>query len=401
MNIRKMLAVFFFLNICISGCSPARKPDISLSTVKFQDDGIAVGAPNSTQLNVERINQALGDIAAGEFGEIHAMLIYTEDLLVVEEYFSGHDYQWDEENFQGALVNWDANKRHNIHSVGKSITSACVGIAVKKGFINSVHEPIPMYLPSHQAFFINGKEKITIEHLLTMTSGLAWDEWGSSYASRENDVIRLWLECEEPVSCILEKPLVNTPGSTFNYSGGDMVLLGEILKQASGMDLETFSWKYLFEPLGIHNPPWSWIDSDVVYAGGDQLLTPREMLKFGVLYLNGGKWENAQILPDRWVENSAKSYRGMTWRNSILKNIPPGDSTGGKRGYGYTWWTHEFRLEGNSVPAFFALGFGGQKIFVLPQQDTVVVITAGNYTTKNYSMELFREQILPALLYLD
>ncbi len=124
-------------------------------------------------------------------------------------------------------------------------------------------------------------------------------KWSTSYASEENDVIKLWTSCNDPIACILEKPLVNKPGKEFNYSGGDIILLGEIVRNATGMNIESFSWAYLFLPMGIEDPQWSWINHNVVYAGGDQMLTSRDMLKLGVTYLNNGVWEGQRILANR------------------------------------------------------------------------------------------------------
>jgi len=383
----------------LTACSAGGQIVPALGEPPDLGDGLQVGLPGDVGIAPDPLTKFVQDIRDGNYGEIHSLLVYKDGILVVEEYFPGHDYDWDGPNFHGPWVEWDETRRHNIHSVGKSITSACVGIAVEQGLIGSVQDPILKYLPDYQGLLKGGKERITIEHLLTMTSGLAWDEWGASFASADNDVIRLWLECQDPIACILEKPLLHEPGSTFTYSGGNMVLLGEILHNASGMDIEAYSWKVLFEPLGITEPPWRWINEDVVYAGGDQLLTPREMLEFGVLYLDGGVWEGQRILPADWVERSSYPYPGPDnqWWSSFLKPIPPGDSTWGRRGYGYTWWTRDLRTLREIVPTYFALGFGGQKIYILPDQETVVVFTAGNYTSGDPSLAILRDVLIPSM----
>lgn len=365
------------------------------------DDGIEVGSLAEVSLDEQLLGSMVEDIENGEFGEIHSILIYMDEKLVFEEYFPGHDYQWDGPDFHGAWVNWDAGRRHNVHSVGKSITSACVGIAIEQGFIESVDQSIFDYLPDHQYLNTNGKDKITIEHLLTMTSGLEWDEWGSSYSSADNDVIGLWFDCTDPIACILEKPLVSEPGKRLNYSGGNVIILGEIIKNATGLDIEAFSWQFLFEPLGIETPPWRWIgDTGVVYAGGDQQLTPREMMKFGVTYLNDGAWDGHQVIPAGWVENSAAPYSGPenTWLNHPLNPIPPGDNAWGKRGYAYSWWTHEFSHAGRKIPAYWAFGWGGQKIAVLPDQNAVVVFTGESYVSADATTQVLINNIIPAMM---
>jgi CubicO group peptidase (beta-lactamase class C family) len=292
------------------------------------------------------------------------------------------------------------NTPHNVHSVGKSITSACVGITIDEGFIAGVDEPIVTYLPDHDRLLTGGKEEITIEHLLTMTSGLAWDEWGSSYDSGENDAIALWLDCADPVTCILDKPLEHEPGSIFTYSGGNMVLLGEIIKNATGLDIEDFATRYLFEPLDIDPPAWSRYDNGVADTN-DQRLTPRAMVTIGATYLNDGVWDGQQVIPPDWVTASATPYAGNTWTNHVLRPIPPDDNTWGRRGYAYAWWTHEFRKSGHTVPAFYAWGWGGQVIAVFPEHDAVAVFTGAHYNAASSPAKILGAHVIPALLNAD
>jgi CubicO group peptidase (beta-lactamase class C family) len=164
------------------------------------------------------------------------------------------------------------------------------------------------------------------------------------------------------------------------------------------MDIEEFSGKYLFEPLDIDPPEWVRFDSGVIYAGGDQNLAPRDMVKFGVTYLDQGVWNGQQIITQDWVEKSATPYPGPenSWLNHSLCSIPPGDSTWGQRGYSYTWWTHEYSHSGKEISAFFALGFGGQKIIVFPDQNAVVVFTAGNYASADTTAKILTKYVIPA-----
>ena len=396
------IILFFSLILVIqTGCGFVPEHSYSYRQPESVDDGFRVGSLAKANMKTNLLVSAVDDIKNGNYGEIHSMLIYKDGKLIFEEYFPGHDYKWDGQNFHGEWVNWDINRRHNIHSAGKSITSACIGIAIDQGFIESMEQSIFDYLPEHQHLKTAGKDQITIEHLLTMTSGLEWDEWGTSYSEETNDVIALWTNCEDPITCILEKPLVSRPETKFTYSGGNIIVLGEILKNATGVDIESFSWQYLFGPLGIESPHWRWIgDSGVIYAGGDQQLTSREMLKFGVTYLDGGSWKGHQIIPQSWVQKSATHYSGPEnhWFNHPLKPIPPGDNAWGKRGYSYAWWTHEFSHAGEKVPAYWAFGWGGQKIAIFPFQNAVVVFTGGNYITADATSKILTRYIIPAML---
>jgi CubicO group peptidase (beta-lactamase class C family) len=397
-----MRATILIVAICLilmASCGSDPSSQYTYSQPEEVDDGLDVGTLDEVNMDSRSIRAAVDGIDSGKYGEIHSLLIYKDGKLVFEEYFPGHDYKWDGPNFHGAWVNWDWDTEHNIHSAGKSITSACIGIAIDQGFIDSVDQSIFDYLPEYQYLKTDGKDQITVENLLTMTSGLEWDEWSTSYSNEENDVIALWFDCDDPVACILEKPLVSEPGTDFTYSGGNMIVLGAIIKNATDMDVEAFAGKYLFAPMGIEPPEWRWIeDSGVVYAGGDQKLTPREMLKFGVTYLNAGVWNGQQIVSEQWVEHSANPYPGPdnSWLNHFLRPIPPGDNTWGPRGYSYTWWTHEFSHSGKEFPAFWAFGWGGQKIVVFPDQNAVVVFTGGNYTSADNTAKILTEYVLPA-----
>ena len=396
MMMRRQILAIAITSLLIASCGSDSYGPYTLQIPVSIDDGLDVGTLDEVQMDSARLSEAAARIAGSAYGEVHSLLILKDGKLVFEEYFPGHTYKWDGPDFHGAWVDWDESRVHNIHSVGKSITSASIGIAIDQGFIASVDQSIFEFLPDHQHLNSDGKDSITIEHLVTMTSGLAWDEWGTTYSDPENDVIRLWFSCEDQIACILEASLVDEPGTNFTYSGGNMILLGEIIKNATQMDVEEFSARYLFEPLGIDPPEWVRFDSGIIYAGGDQNLTPRDMTKFGATFLNQGVWGGQQVIAESWVEKSATPYPGNSWHNNFLRSVPPGDDTRGRRGYSYTWWTHEFNHSGEEYPAYFALGFGGQKIYIYPNQNAVVVFTAGNYVSADTTTEILTEYVIPA-----
>lgn len=395
MNTKKNFRIKFFilftvlLTLCLTACSsePMRyqygQPDEI-------DDGLAVGTLEDAGIDVEVLGRGIDRIRDGKYGEIHSLLVYKEGKLVVEEYFPGHKYKYDGPNHHGAWVNWNQDMEHKVFSAGKSITSSCVAIAIDQGFIESVDQSIFDYLPEYQHLNTGGKEDITIEHLLTMTSGLKWNEWGTSYADKNNDLVAIW-DCDDPVECILDRPLASKPGTEFKYSGGDMTVLGKIIQNATGLDIEAFAGEYLFAPMGIETPPWLWMDdTGVIYAGGEQKMTPREMLKFGVTYLNNGVWDNQQIIPEEWVYLSSVPYG-----NNTSIRVPGSD--GGRRGYGYTWWLWDTKLNGEKLHTFTASGWGGQKIIIIPDLDIVIVFTGGNFTSKTYNFSIMEKYILDSI----
>ena len=316
------------------------------------------------------------------------MLIFKDNKLVFEEYFKGHKYKWDAPNHHGELVNWTRSMPHCIHSVTKSITSTCIGIAIDLRFIESVHQSIFEYLPEHQHLNTDGKDKITIEHLLTMTSGLEGNEWNMPYSNTDNPIINLWF-CEDPITWVLKKPLINEPGTSFSYFGDGMIVLGEIIKNATKMTIDEFSGKYLFEPLEIDSYNWLLqFRNGVFEAAGGLEITPRDMAKIGVTFLKKGVWNGKQIIPGQWVEKSATLYPG----NNRIK-VPGEDSE--RNGYSYSWWIKQFSSSGKRIQMFYALGYGGQYIMVFPELNTVVVFTGGNYLRKPTPFKILRKYIIP------
>ena len=144
-----------------NGCDPDPATDYTYEPPQQTDDGFDVGTLDEVGMNPALIAKAVGRIKDGRFGEIHSMLIFKDNRLVFEEYFPGHEFQWDGPNFHGAWVTWDRDTEHDIASVGKSITSACVGIAIAEGFIESVEQSMFAYLPEHQHLRTAGKDQIT------------------------------------------------------------------------------------------------------------------------------------------------------------------------------------------------------------------------------------------------
>jgi len=354
-------------------------------------DGLSVGTLEQVKMDTELMAECLAEISSNKFGEIHSMLVYKDSLLVYEEYFSGHRYQWDAPGHIGEYVAWGREMQHCIHSDTKSITSLCIGIAVDEGFIESVDQSIFDYLPEYRHLNKNNKQCITIEHILTMNSGLKWDEWGVSLASVENDQIGIWFWEDGPMEYVLSRDFIAEPGTRFNYSGGDIQILAEILENATGMPLDKFSEKYLFEPMGITSFDW-WLvfESGEIQAAGGLKLTPRDMIKIGAMMLNHGKWNGKQIITEAWISSCSVPFHG----NSGIK-IPGEDL--GRVGYAYTWWTKEFHYQNHDISMYFAVGWGGQKIMIIPELDLVIAFTGANYTSKVHQFKILEDYILPSI----
>ncbi len=355
------------------------------------NDGFKVGTLDEVNIDTKLIEEAVNEISKGKYKEVHSMLIFKDNKLVFEEYFDGHQYKWEAPNHHGDWISWDRELLHDIKSVTKSITSTCIGIAVNTGFIESVNQSIFDYLPDYQFLNTDGKGTITIEHLLTMTSGLAWDEWSAPLSSPANDIIGLWFQCDDQIACILERPLIDEPGTNFTYSGGNMIVLGEIIRNATDLAIDEFSGKYLFAPLEVDSFYWSLkYNNGVIETAGSLEITPRSMAKIGATFLNKGNWNGKQIISEQWVEKSAISYPG---NHGI--NIPGVAS--GKNGYSYSWWIKPYNKSGKEINMFSAGGWGGQEIMVIPELNTVIVFTGGNYLSNVKVFKIFEKYILPAI----
>jgi hypothetical protein len=256
---------------------------------------------------------------------------------------------------------------HDVKSVSKSIISSIVGIALRENIIESLDEKVMDILPEYfQMETDTLKKEISLAHLLSMSSGLDLDENGP--------IMREIMSEDDWIKAVFERPMLASPGEQFSYSTLLTHTMSLILKKSSGRDLLEIGNKYLFEPLGVKQVHWEKGPKGYIFGGDKLWLTPRAMAKFGYLYLNKGKWENYQIVPKKWVEESTSNY---------FTNFS--DST--YTGYGYWWWLRE----GES---YHARGFGGQIISVYPSEAMVVVFTgADNYTWN----ELTDDYIIPAV----
>jgi len=374
--------------ILIVGCQSGPSIQYTYQPPENISDGLDVSTLEEVNIDSKLMEKLVNDINRDKYDEVHSLLVFRDDKLVFEEYFEGHKFQWDAPKAHGELVKWNKSMEHMVMSVTKSITSICIGIAIDEGFIESVHQSIFDYLPEYQHLNTGGRDKITIEHLLTMKSGLKWDEWNAAPNSGENDIGALWFySSNDPITSILKMPLTDTPGTRFTYSGGNMIILSEIIKNATKMNLDEFSERYLFQPLGIDSAYWDQFENGVIDGAGGLHLPPRDMAKIGVTFLNNGFWNGKRIVSEQWVNKSATSFPG-----SDGINVPGTDER--NTGYSYTWWTKSFS---DSVNMYYAGGWGGQFIMVTPKLNTVIVLTGGNYDDKVRIFNILTNYVIPAL----
>jgi CubicO group peptidase (beta-lactamase class C family) len=279
--------------------------------------------------------------------------------------------------------NYGPDSIKNIMSVTKSFTGILVGLALEKGFIESVNDPISKYLTGIVIFPDDIKAGITIEQLLKMSFGHSWN--GTSPSS----LYDIWANAPDHLQYIIDLPLVSTPGTMFNYSDGSSHLLSVIISEASGMNTLDFAREYLFDPLDISKLEWAKDDKGYPNGAAGLRLMPVDMVKFGNLILNNGKYKERQVVPDSWITEMTTSK--ISTNNDVMYGPE----------YGYQIWLGN--VGGHKY--YMAMGWGGQFIFILPDHDAVITATcwtsdlnwqqAGEHWTQ--IIRIIVEYIFPAI----
>jgi len=384
-----MLSVFLFTLSCKDSTDAGNNNgnEYTYSVPEQVDDGWETASITAVGMNPLPLISMMNGLLNRDDHLVHGILIVKNGKLVFEEYFSGEDLNISS-GPQYVHRDFDRNTLHFQASVTKSFTSALVGIAVDQGLITGVDEKVFSFFPEYQYLSNQEKDEITVAHMLAMASGIPWDE-STPYSDPRNDVRQMFIQ-SDPIRYVLAKPLAAPPGTQFHYNSGTTCVLGEIVKKQSELSLRTFAEQHLFAPLGISDYQWQMLPNNVTFASGGLYLRPRDMAKFGRLYLQKGSWNGEQVISQEWIEASAQE--------SIPLPSPKNPWPGFAYGYGYQWWLGNY-ANGNT-PTCFAAGWGGQYIFVLPDPEMVVVITAGAYERGDYDMfyRIVNNYILDAVL---
>ncbi|MBN2392037.1 MAG: serine hydrolase [Anaerolineae bacterium] len=329
--------------ILLSGCRSGQAIQTLTATVLstttadglyWPTEGWRTALPQSQDMDPGKLQQMFEAIEERNLA-LHSIVIVRNGYIVAEAYYEPYEQ----------------NTRHELYSCTKSFISTLVGIVIADGSLQGdpggVDTSVLTCFPTHD--FANPdtrKSAMTIEHLLTMTSGLDWPEGDPIYR-------QLWTS-RDWVQFVLDRPMVAEPGSQFNYNSGCSHVLSAIIAERSGDLTQDFAQERLFAPLGIKNFNWDRDAKGLAIGGWGLQITPRDMARFGYLYLNEGMWDGQQIVPAAWVRASTT----------------PHIETGGTFDYGYQWWTYP------KWDAYAAKGRYGQLIFVIPEHELVVVFTA-------------------------
>jgi CubicO group peptidase (beta-lactamase class C family) len=311
---------------------------------KKTTDGLETGSLADEFKNPEPIIDMVKETIKGKFPDVHSILIYKNNKLVLEEYFYGYD----------------ENTPHQLRSATKPFIGGILGIAVDKGFIKSEKEKLLPYFNSRYPETVNldeRKKEITIENFLMYRHGLDCDN--NNPDSKGNE--ELMMQSEDWVKYTLDLPMVAESGKSSSYCTGCALTLGSLVEITTSKNIEEFAKENLFEPLGISNYEWSFEPNQAGMITFSQMnIRPRDLIKMAKLFKDGGKWKGKQIISESWIN---KTF-----------DMEEGD-------YGYLWEHKYFVINGQKYNSYLASGNGGQKINIWPELDMITVFTGGNYNS--------------------
>jgi len=269
--------------------------------------------------------------------------------------------------FDGWINNRD-HRRHVLHSTSKSFTSALIGIAIDQGSIASTQ--VKFYDLFNYGAYDNWdprKAEMTLEDALTMRLGLEWDEWTLPYTNPNNDLVFLENNNIDWAKALLDLPMTSDPGNFYAYNTAATIAIGQALQNATGIPMADFADQYLFFPMDITTAEWGRTPTGLPNGGSGLFLLPRDMAKFGQLFIDDGIWQGQQLISSAWIADSVARRVDISAWSSFSE------------AYGFQWWLDDFSHQGQTVAAYVTSGYGGQYIFSLPDLDLVVAFTGHNY----------------------
>jgi CubicO group peptidase (beta-lactamase class C family) len=324
-------------------------------------------------INPILISRLIHDMHEGRFLNLDSLIIVKDSKIVVEEYFG----------------QFNAKTKHYTASVTKSVGSILIGIAIDRGLLPGLDDGIldmrlSALFPEYHEILVEDPRKadIRFRHLLTMSAGFEWDEKTYPYNDQRNDWVRV-RDASEPARLVLKQSVAHDPGIVFNYSGGLSMLLAYLIERETEMGAAVFAKRYLFDPLGISDYEWRDLTGGLIDFPGGLSMRPRNMAKIGQLCLNGGRWNGEVIVSKDWVTESTREH--------IINVDSPN--------YGFQWWCGKYYYRDQSVYLYVASGHGGQKIFVVPDFNLVVVIThhgSDDSAGEMHNIAIMSRYILPA-----
>ncbi len=338
---------------------PSPRPPVERNSTSLQ-----TSVPEAQGVDSEKLEAAYRH--AENLQPLLSLLVLRNSVLVGEAYLHGAD----------------SDTAYNIKSVSKSILSALTGIALREGFVEGLEQPLSEFFPEYfepppehegwtkmRAETDSFKRRVTLRHLLDHTSGYAW---------KENELIlTAWIWSGDYVRFFLELPFVDEPDKKFIYNTAGTHALSALLGRTSGMTTLEFADRYLFAPTGMEIRRWDRSPEGNYIGGAEMHFTARHLARFALLYLNGGRWDGKEVLPEEWVKESTAEHVKANYGVSADESVPESWTwsflkDGNFTGYGYLWW----RRNTQGHETFVALGYGGQFILIIPDLELAIVATS-------------------------
>jgi CubicO group peptidase (beta-lactamase class C family) len=350
--------------------------------------------PAAEGIDPEAIESLVSDIESGEYGLVDAFMLIRHGSVVADYRFehdyetiateydpTSHQYNYDHPDWHPYLRDTDL---HTLQSVTKSVTSAAIGIAIDEGLLGGVDTLVMPFFDAYAPYPTDErKEATTLKDFLTMRSGIEWNTEGP-YGSGIHSTDHLEAS-DEWIRFVLDQPMDAEPGTVFEYNDGVSVLLGKILREATGQRIDEWAQERLFEPIGITDFYWKITPDGEADTEGGLYLAAEDLARFGYLFLRGGEWNGRQIVSREWVEASTRP---------VVPDVAP-DNGRPDPGYGYQWWILD--TADGTTRLFAGNGYGGQFVLVHPESDIVAIFNGWNIHGggNRSTYRALQERILP------
>lgn len=351
----------------------ARGPDGSLLDYRYESpkklaDGIAVGKATSASLWPELFERLVNAVGDGTYPDVHSILVHHKGVLLLEEYFYG----------------FDRDRPHEMRSFTKSVISLLVGVAVDRGLLRADESALQRLGYARPRNFDPRKSRITVSQLLSNQSGLACNEYDRSSPGKETNLF----ETADWVRAFFDVPMAADPGTVGSYCSGGFYAAGRLVELATGKSLPEFADEVLFAPLGIARNRWKWsfvLDRSHRNDFGQLSLAPRDMLKLGILISNRGVWKDKRVVSAAWIDAS------VAHRSRV-------DDSDYGLGLWHRWYQVNTSAGNQRVDTIMLSGNGGQKVYIVPSVDLIVVSTGNAFFVDSPLNEMLSRVLLPALL---
>ncbi|MEK3839194.1 serine hydrolase [Paenibacillus sp. FSL P2-0136] len=333
-----MLAGAASMILTMSACSsekslaPVMSPGNS-KVINLPNGEWPIGTPEQVEMDPKEVEAVM---QYAKESPVLSMLVVKDGTIVSEYYKDGM-----------------SDSKLAINSITKSVTSLLIGIAIDKGYLKGINEPIESFFPEYKELFDSpDKRSITLEHLLSMTSGLHFPEW-----TDWNYMIQPMTETKDWNQFVLSQPMDSRPGEIWNYNTGGSQLMAAILRKTTGQSELDFAKEHLLGPLGIDSVKWPRSPDDSNSGGFGLKMKPRDLAKIGQLVLNRGVWDGKRIVSEAWIRESTSRHSEG--------NVSFGE-------YGHHWWMNQY----GGHKAVFGMGYAGQYLTIVPDLNLVIVVNS-------------------------